>query len=224
MFSVAKRISGLVIGFGMALSASPADANVVTFTGIPFESGAPLTWSEDGITAVGNGPFGELGSFQNPNSEHMDDGGTPYPSSMTFSMMTPFNAASFDIIPVGNNYCPNNVCSPFDNVVVQGFLDALLVASDTFWMGNSPNTYVFSNAFTDLTSLKISIVFPPDFDSCHFNDPCTHMNIDNVALTPVPLPAALPLFASGLVGLGWLSRRRRKQAAETLIRLSPPLS
>ena len=27
----------------------------------------------------------------------------------------------------------------------------------------------------------------------------------------VPLPAALPLFASGLVGLGWLSRRRRKQ-------------
>ena len=27
----------------------------------------------------------------------------------------------------------------------------------------------------------------------------------------VPVPAALPLFASGLVGLGWLSRRRRKQ-------------
>ena len=27
----------------------------------------------------------------------------------------------------------------------------------------------------------------------------------------VPLPAALRLFASGLVGLGWLSRRRRKQ-------------
>jgi hypothetical protein len=28
-----------------------------------------------------------------------------------------------------------------------------------------------------------------------------------------PLPAALPLFASGLAGLGWLARRRRKQAA-----------
>ena len=29
--------------------------------------------------------------------------------------------------------------------------------------------------------------------------------------SPVPLPATLPLFASGLVGLGWLGRRRRKQ-------------
>jgi hypothetical protein len=27
--------------------------------------------------------------------------------------------------------------------------------------------------------------------------------------TAVPLPAALPLFASGLAGLGWMSRRRR---------------
>ena len=31
-------------------------------------------------------------------------------------------------------------------------------------------------------------------------------------VSAVPLPAALPLFASGLAGLGWLSRRRRKQA------------
>jgi hypothetical protein len=29
----------------------------------------------------------------------------------------------------------------------------------------------------------------------------------------VPLPGALPLFASGLVGLGLLSRRRKKAAA-----------
>jgi hypothetical protein len=28
-----------------------------------------------------------------------------------------------------------------------------------------------------------------------------------------PIPAALPLFATGLAGLGWLARRKRKQAA-----------
>jgi hypothetical protein len=28
-----------------------------------------------------------------------------------------------------------------------------------------------------------------------------------------PVPASLPLFATGLAGLGWLARRRRKQAA-----------
>jgi hypothetical protein len=32
-------------------------------------------------------------------------------------------------------------------------------------------------------------------------------------VSAVPLPAALPLFASGLVGLGWLARRRRRQTA-----------
>jgi hypothetical protein len=36
--------------------------------------------------------------------------------------------------------------------------------------------------------------------------------LDDASVTAVPLPAALPLFASGLVGLGWLSRRRRKRA------------
>ena len=44
----------------------------------------------------------------------------------------------------------------------------------------------------------------------------TFTNFDSVEqlqpTSPVPLPATLPLFASGLVGLGWLSRRRRKQS------------
>jgi hypothetical protein len=38
--------------------------------------------------------------------------------------------------------------------------------------------------------------------------------IDNVVVSDAaatPLPAALPLFATGLAGLGWFARRRRKQ-------------
>ena len=38
----------------------------------------------------------------------------------------------------------------------------------------------------------------------------TFLGLDDVSVTPVPLPAALPLFASGLAGLGWLARRRKR--------------
>lgn len=38
------------------------------------------------------------------------------------------------------------------------------------------------------------------------------VDITNAADVATPLPAALPLFASGLAGLGWIVRRRRKHA------------
>jgi hypothetical protein len=31
-------------------------------------------------------------------------------------------------------------------------------------------------------------------------------------VTPVPIPAALPLFATGVAAVGWLGRRKRKAA------------
>jgi len=39
------------------------------------------------------------------------------------------------------------------------------------------------------------------------------VTVDNLIVQPVPLPAALPLFASGLAGLGWLARRRNRMSA-----------
>ena len=34
----------------------------------------------------------------------------------------------------------------------------------------------------------------------------------NLAVTQVPIPPALALFAGGLAGLGWLTRRNRRKA------------
>ena len=43
------------------------------------------------------------------------------------------------------------------------------------------------------------------------DQPNTIINVTTSAAT-VPLPAALPLFAGGLSGLGWLARRRKRKA------------
>lgn len=44
--------------------------------------------------------------------------------------------------------------------------------------------------------------------ACDAQAPTEPIVYENV----VPIPAALPLFATGLAGLAWLARRRRKQA------------
>ena len=51
-----------------------------------------------------------------------------------------------------------------------------------------------------------------------FSEAVAHHNegdIIDVTLeyTAVPIPAALPLFASGLIGLGFVARRKRKNAS-----------
>ncbi len=51
------------------------------------------------------------------------------------------------------------------------------------------------------------------FGTAHFATDATGGSLDVTAVSTTPLPAALPLFASGLAGLGWFARRRRKHAA-----------
>jgi hypothetical protein len=46
--------------------------------------------------------------------------------------------------------------------------------------------------------------------NCYFGQIATLSTPD---VTATPLPAALPLFASGLAGLGWIGRRRKKRTA-----------
>ncbi len=72
-----------------------------------------------------------------------------------------------------------------------------------------PNTggvwtqYIFSVIATGSDTLTFGFQDDPGF-----------MALDNVSVSPAPIPAALPLFATGLVALGLLGwRRKRKQVA-----------
>ena len=202
------------------LLSAPGHAATMTFTDLEFLS---TSYVEDGIVAkAGLGQFNGEGDYDDEGTAHLDDGGTPNPVFVTFTMGGAFTAKSFDLIPLGFAFydCEEEdggECAPtsFPNVKVSGFIGGSEVASMIFDMSVSFGTILFSDAFTNLTSLVIGFADPPAYGYCD-GAPCSHFRIDNVVLdgppaTPaeVPLPAALPLLAAGIGVLLAAGRRRR---------------
>ena len=204
----------------LSFATLPAAAATMTFAGL---SADPLakTYLEDGIFASGNG---NLGLYSGNGGLHFDDGGTSAPSKVNFSMVSNFDAISFLLDPVAFDFvvCSgrNNCTTPtYLNVLVQGFRGATLVSDFKFDMGPSPDPYMVNlgGLFSNLTTLMIGVVYPefaqikaiPGVTSAGPCAPCSHFDIDNVTLAPVPLPAGLPLAATGLAALAFLTRRRR---------------
>jgi hypothetical protein len=67
---------------------------------------------------------------------------------------------------------------------------------------------VYFNLFADSGQAITSLVF-----NSSFSFETDNFSYKAAGPNEVPLPAALPLFASGLAALGWLARRKRKSAA-----------
>ena len=196
------------------LASGAVSASTMTFTGLP-SLGISNQFSEDGIVATANS-FSQIGSWSTPNTAHMDSSGTGFPQLLRFTIPgNSFNATSFDIIPddeVFSVVLPDGSIVPgtYENVRVRGFRDTTLVAEQTFFMGTQPSTYYFGSNFTALTSLVIYALEPqlPRGSFICADSPCSHFNIDNVKLNPVPVPGALLLFAGGL-GFLWFGTKRR---------------
>lgn len=218
MFS--RLIRSVSFAVGLSAIALPAVSATMTFSGIGADPFAK-TYSEDGIFASGNG---NLGLYNGSGGIHLDDAGTSAPSKVSFTMASNFNAESFVLDPVGIDFyvCSgsNNCSKPsYLNVLVQGFRGGSLVSNLTFDMGPSLDPYLVNlgGLFSNLSSLLIGVIYPdtayykslPGVTSAGPCAPCSHFNIDNVTLAPVPLPAGLPLAASGLAMLAFVARRRR---------------
>jgi hypothetical protein len=65
-----------------------------------------------------------------------------------------------------------------------------------------------------LFSSASNIIFSGIAESVSFGGIAGQIAFDDIRLSQTPLPSALPLFATGLAGLGLLGWRRKKKAAE----------
>lgn len=179
---------------------SVANAATMTFDACEVSS----VCVENGITATAGAPFEQI-----TGRPHLDDEYQGSASSLTFTMRKQFDAVSFDLNPLGfSEFLPTD---RYLNVLVQGRADGFLVAQTFFNMGAEPIVFEFGSAFTNLDSLFIGFAEIPDnFPDC--NAQCSHYEVDNVTLAPVPIPASLPLLAIGLGLLGFLRRKLKRPA------------
>jgi len=218
---------GLFVGAALlAATFSPIDARatVITFdslsgnyTAIPNGYGG-LNWTNWFLLGVASYPYNPSGYVQGlispPNIAYQ--AGDPYVGVNgpgTFSSVTPFTLNSFYVTAAWKNDL---------SVTVSGYLGASPVDTKTFNVSTAAPTLAIFN-WTDITSVVLSTSggtwagYTCLGANCGNRGPSIddEVALDNVTINAAtPLPAALPLFATGLgvMGLvGW--RRKRKNAA-----------
>lgn len=205
----------------LALSAPAAHATLLTFDSVP--AGGAGCWSspdsvvESGFT-ISNCP----GYFIEPGEIHLNDGGSGFSSFVDFSYDTAFDAVSIMIENLGISWFIDynaGVSIPYDNVVFSGYRDGVLVASQSYSsfalgiLGTA--TVLFDSDFLGLDMLRVAQVLPSAAERQQhpgafcFEPPCGQVSLMEGTLMPVPVPAALPLFAGAFGVLGFAVRRRR---------------
>ncbi|MDA0675696.1 MAG: hypothetical protein O3A88_04955 [Proteobacteria bacterium] len=217
--------AAIAIGGLSMLGAGPAEAATISFSGLTGGCGGTpgASHTENGITAVGIG--GGLSSLEGPGA-HLDPSGTPCSQGVSLTTDRRFNPVSAAIQPVTTPFGITAYCSqsdvgdcagggePYDNVLMQGYRAASLVASDRFFLGTSPFAYAFGEAFRNIDALQV-FALDPDFAQLGgvcLDAPCAHFNLTSVEISPVPFPAAGWMFVSALARLG-LMRRKAGDAA-----------
>jgi hypothetical protein len=122
------------------------------------------------------------------------------------------NATQFALNSIGLANLQSCQCST--SVEIEGFLNGQLVANQTVGI---PGNVVGGNGNPGVpASVEIfTLAGFGDVDSVKLLPLGANVNVNDITISPVaatPLPAALPLFATALGGLGLLGWRRKRKA------------
>jgi hypothetical protein len=219
----------MMIGYGLkacawatalaVMTAGAVSATTISFDALPDEGGALYDafgnsyYEEDGVRVSSS--WGAVANFGGPGAAHLDDSGTGFASSLTFTTGGTFSVQSFSLSSFGYAFI-NSLIKLKANIIVTGYLGGSVVATNDFKMVRGfgdMQTVTLGAAFAGLDSFVISLINPYGFEQC-FDAPCGHFDLTSVELTkdpsPVPLPATAPLLAAGGLALAALSRRRRR--------------
>ena len=199
------------------LAPGNAQATTITFDDLPTSDYGPvpngyagLNWANWRTLTPGtypNNPSGYPNGLVSPPNvvwQAADINGTP--ASGIFSSL-PFTLNSMDLTAAWRDNL---------SVTVDGYLAGNLLHTSTFTVStNGPTLETFDWAGIDQVVLSTSGGTPhAGFAFSDYEVALDNLTINNPVNAPAatPLPAALPLFASGLGAMGFLGWRRKRKA------------
>lgn len=148
---------------------------------------------------------------------------------LTFAHDNGIFMAVWDGTSPNSNGTNNLIFSPFSlgsgNMTITktggGVFDLLSFDMVISWYNSNPNEVVFVNGSPlnltqTLTNFAVNLIGVSSVTISNIGVNGSYWSADNfnvnVGVSDVPVPAALPLLAAGLAGLGYAGRRRRKTA------------
>ena len=186
-----------------------ASAAVLTFDS---GSGAPGTpYLDQGFKVTDN-----IGYIVADNgSMHFDIALGPYDISRNLTMASGgrFSVSALDIISL---FAPGTPFygAPMPDVSFVGYAGGSAVAWAWGSSEGGNNTVAFGPAFANIDRFTITGQWTGNFDWAAMGMPDIHFAIDNINVSPVPLPASLLMLLAGLGGLALAARSRRPVVAE----------
>lgn len=192
---------GIVLFWSMSASATLIEFEGVALPGSevtglnPYsESGFDFNASDNNFRVLSSShsvasaltaPTGDFGFIQLPATT----------ITITDSNLIPFSLQSFDAGLIFSSLSGN--LDIVGNLFAGGTVASSLAISNVGSTSGAFQNFSFDNSWTNLTSLDITL------SSGNF------LSIDNVQLNAVPIPAAVWLFASGLIGLIGIFRQKK---------------
>jgi hypothetical protein len=189
--------------------------SITTYNNLAAFNAAAGSTTTFNFNESATGPAGDFGDFalstSDPNIQIEVLNGGPFDGSQyvryydAFAELSPFVTVSFDygISAFGLDYINDDGSSDFSQIIVDG---------QTFDIGGPLTSGFFGFIIADGLATSFTLVDDPSGGGV-----LAYANYDNFrySTSEVPLPAALPLFGTGL-GIMWLTNWRRRRSAVTV--------